>query len=196
MLYRELITKLRAYMLAFSGHPSFEVIPADDPGPSPPLPFATLRLINSNVEVTKGYSQAKHGEPERACLYLRMLAQVDVYGEAGFDILANINAGTYTEEGSYMLYSNGVSFDVSGGVNDLSQLLDDRREKRYQQDFTVRYMHVFDSPIQPIEAQSIDLGGNMWQSRIDVALPATTDLTVGSLVSVGQHVSIETDLTL
>jgi hypothetical protein len=123
------------------------VIPADDKGQRPALPYMTVKLTTLHQrmgEDERGVEVVDEGEPgERVDLTVtgarRGVLQVRGFGEALGDWLAAAELALSDPQVLLELGAAGVSVRALGGLIDLAQLIDTKIEARWSQDFEVTY---------------------------------------------------------
>ena len=188
-LYDDLLTIVRTYVQNTSG---LTVIPDDDAGPRPALPYITVGQVTSNNEVTFGERFVDDGV-EKIRAHMSGVLQLDAYGQAGHEALFNVQVQRHSTAAKAYMYDKGLTFHPDGGVNDLSELVDDTIEKRWQQDYAYEYTQVVDAYEAPTPAYVFDFDSNIWDEEIDLQLPGVFAQTNGSFVTNGEIVTITTD---
>lgn len=124
-----------------------QVIPADDKGPRPALPYMTVKLTALHQrmgEDERGVEVVDEGEPgERVDLTVtgarRGVLQVRGFGEAPGDWLAAAELALSDPQVLLTLGAAGVSVRSLGGLIDLAALLDTKIEARWSQDYEITY---------------------------------------------------------
>jgi hypothetical protein len=145
------LAAVRGWFLAAGksgGLTNAQVILGDSEGLRPAPPFAELRVIV--------YRGTGVGDPERVAKatgdtvthYVRTAhrdtVSINVYGTGAEEWLAR--AVDFLDQPSTRasLRTAGVDIEPLGGMNNLSGVLDDRMEWRFQQDFEVTYLSLSD----------------------------------------------------
>lgn len=129
-----------------------KVIPADDKGPRPALPYLTVKLTTLHqrmgedergVEVVEVTPEGGGAPTERVDLTVtgarRGVLQLRGFGEAPGDWLAAAELALSDPQVLLTLGAAGVSVRSLGGLLDLAALLDTKIEARWSQDFEVTY---------------------------------------------------------
>lgn len=124
-----------------------QVIPADDKGTRPPLPYMTVKLTTLHQrqgEDEVGVEVVDAGEPgERVDLTVtgarRAVLQVRGFGEEPGDWLAAAELALSDPQVLMGLAALNVGVRSLGGLIDLAQLIDTKIEARWSQDFELTY---------------------------------------------------------
>lgn len=157
-----------------------QVIPADDDGPRPDLPYLTVRT-EGGVQIGEAevLPDASGGDwRARTRAWYRAPCSVNAYGAEAADWLAEFAIELqlpatveYTEERS-------ITVRPVGAMRNLSALLDTGFEPRYQQDFALDYgllMTLADAETAPELAEVVldDLDGEpgSYQREVTITLP-------------------------
>lgn len=161
-----------------------QIIPADDKGPRPALPYLTVKLTTQHQrmgEDERGVEVLDAGEPgERVELTVtgarRAVLQVRGFGEAPGDWLAAAELALSDPQVVMELGALGVGVRSLGGIIDVSALLDTKIEARWSQDYEITYGLRSRREAAPVEEIGVD--GELYQEAPDEpgALPLTFDL--------------------
>lgn len=124
-----------------------QVIPADDKGTRPDLPYMTIKLTTLHQRVgedEQGVEVVDEGEPgERVELTVtgarRAVLQVRGFGEEPGDWLAAAELALSDPQVLMGLAALNVGVRSLGGLIDLAQLIDTKIEARWSQDFEITY---------------------------------------------------------
>ena len=148
---RDIRIAVRAWLIAAGqsgGLENAQVIHAEAEGLRPPPPFAEVRVV---------VYRNPDGRPERfdrddgssgAVRYVRSSSRdtvsINTYGAGAQEWLARACDFLYHPSIAAQLATAGFSIEPIGGMQNLSGLLDDRYETRFQQDFEVSYASLSD----------------------------------------------------
>lgn len=124
-----------------------QVIPADDKGTRPDLPYMTIKLTALHQRVGEDEQSVEvvdEGEPgERVELTVtgarRAVLQVRGFGEEPGDWLATAELALSDPQVLMGLAALNVGVRSLGGLIDLAQLIDTKIEARWSQDFEITY---------------------------------------------------------
>ena len=150
MIDDEIYTVASTWIMAATGLPRARVRPADDGGTRPDLPYITMRILIQQVpdgepELIFGLDDGDVTEQVRAP-YTGTL-QLDAYGRGGDSLLSLCTLALHTTAVRRALDDGSLTLYAMGGVNDLSALVDDEIEKRFQRDFYMAYAVEYTAPI-------------------------------------------------
>ena len=140
----QILIGTRAWLIEATGLPGGQVIPADDPGTRPPLPYLTIQIITSDVPDAweeRSYSVNEDtGDLDGQIIgYRTGSIQVDGYGRGAIDHLTTARLKLRATPIRRILRAHNLSTRKEGGIQDVSQLVDDEIEKRFTCDFAVSY---------------------------------------------------------
>lgn len=148
MTRNALETAVRAWLVATgaqSGIPNADsaVIFADEDGVRPPLPYLTVRVLVYDVDVHVDERIDKVDEDDAPTWESRGLrtgtVAVNSYGAGGEAWLERAAFMINAPSSQAVLQPAGVVIRTNGGINNLSGLLDDGTEVRFERDFSVDY---------------------------------------------------------
>ena len=140
----QILIGTRAWLIEATGLPGGQVIPADDSGTRPPLPYLTIQIITSDVpdaweEKTHSTNATTGDLDEQIVGYRTGSVQVDGYGRGAIDYLTTARLKLRATPVRNILREHNLSTRKEGGIQDISQLVDDEIEKRYTCDFALSY---------------------------------------------------------
>lgn len=137
-----ILQAVRSWVLLATSLPAIKVIPADDYGTRPALPYITVTLTAFDLPV--GHDEqlltTLAGKlRERVRGDRRAVVSLNAYGKAGADLLALCNASLAKTSVQGKLGEAKITLMPAGPSLDLSSLVDTRIEKRFVKDFEVVY---------------------------------------------------------
>lgn len=142
--------------------PDAKVIVADQGGPRPPLPYLTVKAIVYDVPVGRDQEfRNDAATPEwRAHGQRAGTLSVNAYGvgaEAWLERATQfLRAPAIKAQLSAVLSGTGINLEPIGGIRNLSGLVDDEIEPRFQRDFAVAYQLESDTEAL-IELETVDI---------------------------------------
>lgn len=165
---RDIIVGVRGWLIAAGregGIPNAQVVNAESVGVRPPVPFLTVRVTTY---------QNYEGRPERfrvsdgasgVSAYVRTQCRdtisVNAYGAGGEEWLARATQFLWQPDIVALNVAAGFTVEPDfGGAANLSEVLDDRYETRFQQDFAVSYAQLSDA-VARTEATSVVVTTNL-----------------------------------
>ncbi|MFU8806539.1 MAG: LIC_12616 family protein [Bradymonadaceae bacterium] len=133
---------IRAWVMLASSIPSTHVIPSDDTGVRPSLPYVTVGLTTYDVEVGTDEEIYEDDDGDlmvKAIGDRRATLSINAYGGQGADILALCHLSLSQPVVQRFLLEKSLGIQAMGGTQDLSALVDTRREKRFLKEFEITY---------------------------------------------------------
>lgn len=140
--HESLLQKVRDWVALATSLPDGRIIPDDDPGARAPLPYLTVGL--STIDIEEGTDETVYFEDDdelRAGVVAdrRGTITINAFGRRGADLLALCHASLYQPMVKRFLEDRNIAIENSGGTQDVSQLVDGEREKRFVHDFDITY---------------------------------------------------------
>lgn len=138
-----IIQDVRAWVLLATSLPAGKVIPVDDPGARPALPYLTVSLVTSDVEV--GTDEELYELDDAGALRARVIGDrratlsLNAYGLQGAELLALCHLSLSQPIVQRFLLAKKLGIQAMTGTQDISALVDTRREKRFIKDFEINY---------------------------------------------------------
>ncbi|MCK5617396.1 hypothetical protein KAR91_86840 [Candidatus Pacearchaeota archaeon] len=147
------------------------VIPADDPHPSPNEPYATVKEITKIVSGIDSVKVFEGPDPltQKTLKYSgrRIITySVQFYKDGAADFAEGLLGYASTDAGQIWLAQNGLTWEIAGPVQNLDSIMGSKFEIRRAIDITLRY--------QSARKEDINAIGSV---EIDLTLSAETDLT-------------------
>ena len=147
----QILIAVRGWLLQATGLDGSSVRPADDSGTRPDLPYITIQTVLQGVE---------DGRPEKlpglngldeivenVRAELTGTVQLDAYGRGGDQLLTIATMRLQTTAIQQYLAGQMITLEPTGGINDLSILVDNEIEKRFSRDLTLHYTLNFTDPV-------------------------------------------------
>ncbi|NOT72457.1 MAG: hypothetical protein HOP09_14645 [Hyphomicrobium sp.] len=174
MTRAEIATAVRNWLVA-SGvaggipSPDARVIFADQTGPRPPKPYATVKVTTAGAELrhVEAWTDTSVVTPTwRARTDQRAMVSVNAFGEGAEEWLRRAALMLYAPSIKQQNTAAGVAIWLEGSVRDLSSAVSDRFEARYQADFRVDYVQTESVtseagvPLAVVEHTDTYLGGS------------------------------------
>ena len=161
-----------------------QVIPADDKGTRPALPYMTVKLTTLHQrmgEDERGVEVVDAGEPgERVDLTVtgarRAVLQLRGFGDAAGDWLAAAELALGDPQVVMSLANAGIGARSLGGIIDVAQLLDTKIEARWSQDYEITYM--LRSRREAPAVEQLGIEGALYRAEPDDAAALTLDTTI------------------
>jgi hypothetical protein len=161
-----------------------QVIPADDKGTRPALPYMTVKLTTLHQrmgEDERGVEIVDEGLPgERVDLTVtgarRGVLQLRGYGAAPGEWLAEAELALSDPQVLMDLGALGVAVRSLGGIIDVAQLLDTKIEARWSQDYEITYM--LRSRREAPAVEQLGVEGVLYRADPDDAAALTLDITI------------------
>lgn len=149
----QILIAVRDWILAATDLPGDRVVPADDSGTRPNLPYITIRILTSDnptawAEKTWSYDEDEDRLDQNIIGRRRGSIQLDGYGRGAYQYLADAALKLEATPVRRVLRGHGLTVHKGGVINDISQLVDDEIEKRYQRDHTITYAVTFKDAIE------------------------------------------------
>ena len=140
----QILIGTRAWLIEATGLPGGQVIPADDSGTRPDLPYLTIQIITSDVpdawsEQTFSIDEDTGDLNEQIIGYRTGSVQVDGYGRGAIDHLTTARLKLRSTQVRDITRAHNLGVRKEGGIQDVSQLVDDEIEKRFTCDFAISY---------------------------------------------------------
>lgn len=118
------------------------VIFADQDGPRPPLPYVTLRIETFDLPVGEDEDRVDDSDPPtwRGRGNRRGSISVNAFGAGAADWLERAHLFLRAPSVKAQLTAAGIGVRPLGAPNNLSRLLDDKSQTRFQRDFAIDYV--------------------------------------------------------
>lgn len=159
---RDVRIAVRAWLLAAAedgGLDDAQVIHAESEGIRPSPPFAEIRVVTYRNPLDGSPERFDRGDPV-VKRYVRTQSRdtvsVNTYGTGAQEWLARAAEFLWQPSMLSQLQAAGFTVDPIGAMHNLSGLLDDRYEIRFQQDFEVSYASLSDGETM-VEAEQIEI---------------------------------------
>lgn len=137
-----ILQAVRGWVQLATGLPSDRVIPADDAGVRPGLPYITVNLTTAGIGVGEDeeqFSGASGSLVSRVVGQRRATVTLNAYGRAGADLLEACQLTLRTPAVRAHLDAQRITVEDAGATMDVSELVDTRREKRFVKEFFLAY---------------------------------------------------------
>ena len=149
----QILIATRRWLIEATDLPGDRIVPADDSGTRPDLPYLTVQILTSDVpsawdEKIQEIDEATGSISENIIGRRTGSIQIDGYGRGAFDQITKAALGLRLTQIRQQLRADRLSVRPEGGINDLSQLVDDEIEKRFQRDFALSYAVTFAEAIE------------------------------------------------
>lgn len=142
-MYESLLQDVRAWVMLATSLPSEKVIPADDEGTRPALPYVTVNLTTYDIAVGSDETLYEVDDDDelraRAMGDRRTTVALNAYGRQGADLLALCGLSLSQPVVVRLLDEKKIGLQPLTGTQDISQLVDAVREKRFTRDFELTY---------------------------------------------------------
>lgn len=140
----QILIGVRGWIKLGAGVANDRVVPADDSGTRPDLPYLTVRLFVQDIptqwdEPTRSVNQTSGDLDENVVGHRRGTVQIDGYGRGADDLISLASLSLTETRVKQYLAEQKLTVQPAGGINDLSTLVDDEIEKRFTKDFTILY---------------------------------------------------------
>lgn len=148
----------RAWLKAATGLPDEKVIPSDDKGPRPALPYLTVKVIVSDVPV--GHDEQRRGLDGSGNPVVHILGQrratlsIQGFGAATSESLAMANLKLLDPSTRDTLRIAGVSLRALGGLTDISRVVDTAFEARFLREYDVAY-RISSAPVEQVPLSEV-----------------------------------------
>lgn len=149
----QILIAVRAWLKEATDLDGDQIVPADDSGTRPDLPYITVQIVSSDIpaswdekiwsvnEVTGDLDQNIIGRR-------RGSVQLDGYGRGAYAQLSQAGLSLRLTPIRRLLRDRKLSVRKEGGIQDISQLVDDEIEKRFQRDFAISYAVTYAEAIE------------------------------------------------
>lgn len=188
ILEDQILTKVRGWLLEITDLSADQVVPADDEGVRPALPYITIRVLTDDIQTAT--PQVKHIDVdgdliEEIRTQFEGSIQLDAYGRSGRDYLARAGRLLWSTQSQNYLRDALISLRLVGGINDLSTLVDDAIEGRHQRDLFFGYALIDRPDEHPVEAETVDgsfdFSGHEFDASVDLSLGGLQTTLQGAL---------------
>lgn len=167
----QILIPVRRWIIAATGLPRDQVIPADDPGTRPPLPYITIRLLTQGVPAGTAETR-RQGTSENVFAPYTGSLQLDAYGPGSASFLSLCDMSLALSKIQEIIRKGDLAIHGTGSINDLSALVDDKIESRHQKDFYIAYSVELSEPdtdaITPLEKVEADFDFSGHEFTVDV----------------------------
>lgn len=160
----QILIAVRGWLLAATGlvetPEDRRIIPADDRGTRPNLPYITVRVMAQDTRTMHDERVQKTNAAgvldENIIGHRRATVQLDAYGTTSDDLLVLSTLALKETRTQRYLFDKKIAITPASGITDLSELVDDVIEKRFTKDFYVDYAITFDdgsytNEVEPME---------------------------------------------
>lgn len=157
----QILAKVRGWLLEITDLTADQIVPADDSGPRPDLPYVTIQVLTSDILAAHAERSYEEDEVtgdlvESVRAHYTGSIQLDGYGRSAYDYIARAGRMLRSTQSVDYLRGEKITLRLTGGINDLSALVDDEIEARFQRDLFFGYTLV-DSPSEhPIETETYE----------------------------------------
>lgn len=143
--HESLLQAARAWVLLATSLPTGQVIPTDDEGTRPPLPYITVAL--SMFDLEQGHDEqvlsVEAGKLKEAIRGdRRATLTLNAYGKRGADLLALCHVSLRQRVVQDHLDKARITLTPVGQTQDISHLVDTAIEKRFVKDFYLDYAFI------------------------------------------------------
>lgn len=174
----DILQGIRTWLKASESLTNAQIIPSDDDGPRPPLPYLTVKVLTADAEI--GHDEDIRaldggGLPTiKARGERRATVSVQAYGTAAEAWLSTALLKRRLPSIQEILIGAGLTIEPLGPIRDISRLVDTSFEARFSLDLEVTYQLESDA-VSETEALSV-VGNYTFDGE-------PSDLTVTSTVS-------------
>ena len=180
----DIFRAVRGWLKAASALTDLQVIPADDKGPRPALPYLTVKLTTLHQrmgEDERGVEIEDEGGPDERVLLTvsgarRGVLQLRGFGDAPGDWLAEAELALSDPQVLMDLGELGVSVRSLGGIIDVAALLDTKIEARWSQDYELTYM--LRSAREAIPVETLGVESTLYRVEPDEASALPLNITI------------------
>ena len=180
MTTRKIITQtVRDWFKAALGLTDSQIIPADDKGPRPPLPYLTVKVITADIPVgvDESIREATTVPTVRGRGHRSGSVSVQGFGEDSAGWLEVAALRLRYDSIQRLLCDAGITvINRGGGVSDISALVDTEIEPRYLREFEISYSVLDTDAEDLIEAARVEYDVSLRDQEND---PDPLDVTIG-----------------
>jgi len=158
-----------------------QVIPADDKGPRPSIPYLTVKLIAHGLP--RGVDEEIRGVDGGGAPTVKIIGQrvstlsVQGFGGASAEWLELAALRLRRPDVIALCDTLAITVEAEGGIDDVSAMIDTEIEPRYACTFEVSYAHADDAAATQTEA--IDIVADLTYPRSDTdGDPLTEEITI------------------
>ena len=162
--HESLLQAVRSWVLLATSLPAGQVIPTDDHGTRPPLPYITVTLTTFDLE--QGTDEQVLSVDDDALVeavrgHRRATISLNAYGKRGADLLALCHASLSQTVVKQHLHDARITLTSAGQTQDISSLVDTAIEKRFVKDFYLDYAFETDAKTVPhLETFALEVGAD------------------------------------
>ena len=176
----QILIAAREWLIEATDLPSDQVIPADDSGTRPELPYITVQILTSDIpdaweEQILSVDEVTGDLLQNIIGYRTGSLQIDGYGRGAYEQIVDARLGLKLTHIRRGIRDAGLAIRPEGGINDLSTLVDDEIEKRFSADFAIAYAVTFAEAIEGAAVPAETFEGD-WDFS-DHEFGTTDDLT-------------------
>ena len=149
----QILIAVRAWLKEATDLPADQIVPADDSGTRPDLPYITVQIVSSDIPA--GWDERVWsvnditGDLDQNIIGRRRgSVQIDGYGRGAYDQLSQAGLSLRLTPIRRLLRNRKLSVRKEGGIQDVSQLVDDEIEKRFTRDFAISYAVTYADAIE------------------------------------------------
>lgn len=157
----QILTAVRTWLNAVTGLDKVQIIPADDKGTRPALPYLSMRVMASDIhdgfdEPRPSINGTSGDIDERPIGRRRGTLEINGYGRGAKELIEVAGLSLAETRTQQLLSSEKIYIRPNGGINDISSLVDNEIEKRYARDFDLHYAIERESPVED-SAKALDV---------------------------------------
>lgn len=177
-MYEDLMQAIRRWVMLSTSLPGERVIPADDPGTRPPMPYITVGFTTYDLELGTDEQRLSVSEDDELQVEVYGERQTSVslnaYGRQGADLLALCHTSLSQPLAQRLLDKECVTLRAATATQDISALVDERIEKRFVKDFFATYAIQSSAQAMP-HVEEVELDGAL-NSQTHTPLPITLEV--------------------
>lgn len=157
-IHEALLQKVREWLIHVTGLSGGRVIPSDDAGTRPQLPYLTVTVSVSDIEEGTDETHFDYDASDdeldvSVTMDRRATASINAYGRRGATLLAAAQRSLSKPSVQSVLDDLKIGVEANSDIQDVSELVDSEREKRFVRDFDVRYrLRTEDEPVPYLES--------------------------------------------
>ena len=149
----QILIAVRAWLKEAADLDGDQIVPADDSGTRPGLPYITVQIVSSDIPASWDEKIQKINEVtgdinENIIGRRRGSVQIDGYGRGAYGQLSQAGLSLRLTPIRRLLRDRKLSVRKEGGIQDVSQLVDDEIEKRFTRDFAISYAVTYAEAIE------------------------------------------------
>lgn len=149
----QILIAVRGWLIEALDLPADQIVPTDDSGTRPPLPYLTVQILTSDIpsawdEKIRTVNEISGDLDENIIGRRTGSIQLDGYGRASYDHMTKAALSLRLTPIRSLLRASRLTVRAEGGINDISTLVDDEIEKRFQRDFALSYAVTFAEVIE------------------------------------------------